>query len=138
MKPVDNGRWREPDAAAGIAWLQYAAWRHTGKARHLAAADACLRFLDRRPTNPYYEVLYAWGALTAARMNAELGRRYDTRKMVEWCFGVSDPPRVGVTLGNWGGYDCAGLVGSVDNRGGYAFTMNTFAQAGALGTPRTL
>ncbi|MCU0874419.1 MAG: hypothetical protein MUE50_18955, partial [Pirellulaceae bacterium] len=23
---VDNGRWREPDAAAAVAWLEYAAW----------------------------------------------------------------------------------------------------------------
>jgi hypothetical protein len=38
----------------------------------------------------------------------------------------------GVLLGRWGGYDCHGLVGSVDNRGGYAFAMNTFVQAGAL------
>ncbi len=38
----------------------------------------------------------------------------------------------GVIATNWHGYDCHGLVGGVDNRGGYAFAMNTFAQAGAL------
>ena len=26
MKPVFNGRWREPDAVAGIAWLEYMAY----------------------------------------------------------------------------------------------------------------
>ena len=30
MRPVDNGRWKEPDAAAGIAWLEYVAWTRTG------------------------------------------------------------------------------------------------------------
>jgi hypothetical protein len=38
----------------------------------------------------------------------------------------------GTILGNWGGYDCYGLVGSAVDLGGYAFAMNTFAQAGAL------
>jgi hypothetical protein len=37
-----------------------------------------------------------------------------------------------VTVGRWGEYDCDGLVGSIDNRGGYAFAMNTFTQAAAL------
>ena len=29
MKPIYTGRWREPDAPAGIAWLEYMAWRRT-------------------------------------------------------------------------------------------------------------
>ena len=37
-----------------------------------------------------------------------------------------------MTVGRWGNYDCDGLLGSIDNRGGYAFAMNTYAQAGAL------
>lgn len=133
MRPVDNGLWREPDAAAGVAWLAYAGWKRFGESRFLNTADSCLRFLDRRSENPYYEVLLPWGACTAARMNAELGRAYDLAKLVNWCFGLSDcRGGWGVVIGNWGGYDCAGLVGSVDNGGGYAFAMNTFAQAGAL------
>jgi hypothetical protein len=35
-------------------------------------------------------------------------------------------------VGNWGGCDCDGLVGSVTDCDGYAFTMNTFAMSGAL------
>jgi hypothetical protein len=133
MRPVDNGQWREPDAAAGVAWLTYTAWTRTRDPRHLAAAEACLRFLDQRRDNPYYEVLLPWGALTAARLNAELGRSYNVPKLLEWCFGISAcRGGWGVVVNRWGGYDCHGLVGSVDNRGGYAFTMNTFAQAAAL------
>jgi len=133
LKPVDNGRWREPDAAAGIAWLEYMAWVRHHNPKHLKAAVACMEFLNDRTLNPYYEVLMPYGAYVAARMNAELGRSYDVHKFINWCFGISDcRGGWGVILGSWGGYDCHGLVGSVDNRGGYAFAMNTFAQAGAL------
>ncbi len=132
-KAVDNGRWREPDAAAAVAWLQYAAWKKTQDPGHLAAAESCLRWLETRKTNPSYEILLPFGALAAARMNAELGRAYDVDRLLNWCFDVSDT-RGGwaVTVGNWGGYDCDGLLGSIDNRCGYAFAMNTFVQAGAL------
>jgi hypothetical protein len=133
MEAVDNGRWKEPDAAAGVAWLEYAAWMRFGDPRHLEAAEGCLRFLEERKGNPYYEVLLPYGALTAARANAELGRRYDVPKLLDWCFGISDcRGGWGVMASRWGGCDCHGLVGSIDDRGGYAFAMNTFAQAGAL------
>jgi len=132
-QPVDNGKWREPDASAAVAWLQYAAWVRFGDAQHLAAAESCLRFLQRRQRNPYYEVLLPFGTLTAARLNAERGRDYDVDRLLHWCFGISDTRGGwGVTVGNWGGYDCDGLLGSIDNCCGYAFAMNTFAQAGAL------
>jgi hypothetical protein len=132
-KPVDNGQWREPDAAAGVAWLLYLAWVKHHDRRHLQAADGCLRFLLARDVNPYYEVLLPYGAYTAARMNAELGRDYDVDRLLDWCFGISDcRGGWGVIVGTWAGYDVHGLVGSIDNRGGYAFAMNTFAQAGAL------
>ncbi|MHB8952872.1 MAG: hypothetical protein ACYC4U_07805 [Pirellulaceae bacterium] len=130
---VDNGKWREPDAAAAVAWLQYAAWMKFQDPTHLAAAEGCLQFLQQCPTNPYYEVLLPFGALTAARLNAELEREYDVDRLLNWCFGISDcRGGWGVIVGNWGDYDCDGLVGSIDNRGGYAFMMNTCAQAGAL------
>jgi hypothetical protein len=132
-KPVDNGKWKEPDAAAGVAWLEYAAWMKFRDPNHLVAAEGCLKFLQTFPRNPYYEVLLPYGALTAARLNAEQGRQYDTDRLLSWCFGVSDcRGGWGVTVGNWGGFDCDGLLGSIDDRGGYAFAMNTFAQAGAL------
>ncbi len=132
-RPVDNGQWREPDAAAAVAWLQYAAWQEFGESKYLAAAEGCLQDLQRSSDNPYYEILLPFGALTAARMNAELGRSYDVDCLLNWCFGISDcRGGWGVMLGNWGGYDCDGLLGSIDNRCGYAFAMNTFVQAGAL------
>lgn len=132
-KPVDNGRWKEPDAAAGVAWLEYAAWMKFHDPGHLAAAEGCLQFLEGLSRNPYYEVLLPYGALVAARMEAELGRGRGADRLLDWCFGVSDcRGGWGATVGSWGGYDCDGLLGSIDDRGGYAFAMNTFAQAGAL------
>ena len=133
MKPVDNGKWREPDAAAGVAWLEYAAGNAFGDEKYLDAAKKSLAFLQRLDYNPFYEVLLPYGALAAARCNAERGDAFDVDKLLGWCFGISDVRGGwGVLLGRWGDYDCHGLVGSVDNRGGYAFAMNTFVQAGAL------
>ncbi len=133
MKAVDNGKWREPDAAAAVAWLEYAAWNAFGDEKYLDAAKKSLAFLQRLDYNPFYEVLLPYGALAAARCNAERGEAFDVDKLLGWCFGISDVRGGwGVLLGKWGGYDCHGLVGSVDNRGGYAFAMNTFVQAGAL------
>jgi hypothetical protein len=130
---VDNGNWREPDAAAGMAWMQYAAWRKFRDTNYLAAAESSLNYLQGRQANPYYEVLLPYGTLTAARLNAELGRDYKVDRLLDWCFGISDcRGGWGILVGNWGGYDCDGLQGSIDNQGGYAFAMNTFAQAGAL------
>ncbi len=71
-------------------------------------------------------------------MNAELGTTYNMTKIVNWCFSDgSDNSRLwGVTVGNWGGYDCDGLIGETGygniNGNGYPFAMNTFEEAGAL------
>ncbi|MBC7328404.1 hypothetical protein H5T87_09885 [bacterium] len=132
LKPIDRG-WVEPDAGAGIAWLEYIAWLKFGDQRYLQTVDWCLKSLERCTRNPYYEVLLPWGAYIAARTNAELGRTYDVDKLLGWCFGLCDYRwGWGTLLGNWGGYDCYGLVGSATDLGGYAYAMNTFAQAGAL------
>ncbi len=134
MEPVDNGVWVEPHAAAGIAWLQYAAYNRFGHRRFLHATDSALRFLHNETRNPTYEALMPWGALTAARMNAELKRDYDLHKMLNWCFGDGSDARKGwgVIVGRWNGYDVSGLAGSTIDFGGYAFAMNTFNLAMGL------
>ena len=135
MMPVDNGRWREPDAAAGYAWFEYMAYVRTGQGKYLRAAEACMEFLQKRPAdrNPYYEVLLPYGAVLAARMNAERGRSYDLAKLLTWCFGPSDArPGWGVIADRWGEVDAHGLTGSMTDGGGYAFAMNTFDQVATL------
>jgi len=86
--------------------------------------------------NPLYEVLLPYAALTAARMNAELGRDYDVSKLINWCFDPRPKPQArpnwGVITGSWSGLDVGGLVGSATDGGGYAFAMNTFQYVGTL------
>lgn len=138
MTPFNNGRWLEPDAAAGIAWLEYMAYTRFKDPRYLTAADWCLRALERRPVekNPLYETLLPYGAFLSARVNAEVGRDYDVHKLLNWCFEPGDSqtarPSWGVLTRRFGAFDCHGLVGSVTDTDGYAFAMNSFEWAGAL------
>lgn len=138
MKPVFNGRWREPDAAAGIAWLEYMAYVKFGSRQFLHAAEMALQSLVSMDYNPLYELLLIYGAYLAARINAELGRDYDLSKLINWCFEPSDArdgwgrPGWGIIAENWAGLDAYGLQGSVTDSGGYAFAMNTFQWAGIL------
>ena len=137
MQPVDNGKWREPDAAAGIAWLTYMAWTRWKDPRHLQAARWGLQFLhNRHRTNgALYEVLLPFGALAAARMNAEQGTGYDVDKLLNGCFDGNNPCRWGwgIMADRWGEADCHGLQGSITHgKGGYAFAMSTFAFPAAL------
>ncbi|MEI7731809.1 MAG: hypothetical protein WCO56_19710 [Verrucomicrobiota bacterium] len=138
MSPVDNGKWIEPEGAAGVAWCEYMAWQRFKDPRFLAAADWSLRALLARPAekNPLYEVLLPYAALTAVRMNAEQGRDYDVPRLLNWCFEPMDKPAArpwwGVLAERFGDLDCHGLVGSSRDTGGYAFAMNTYQWAGAL------
>jgi hypothetical protein len=137
MKPVEMGR-IEPEGAAGIAWLEYMAWLEFKDPRFLTTADWAIRSLQERPDdqNPLYEVLLPYGALIAARINAEMGRHYDVSKLVNWCFEPRGRPQArpgwGIISDRWNSLDAYGLVGSTTDGGGYAFAMNTFQWAGAL------
>jgi len=150
---VQNGKWREPDAAAGVAWLMYANFARTRDQRYLMAAQDAMQFLENIDYNPFYEVLLPFGAYVAARMNAEQGLSFDVQKLVNWCFDGDSRARPGwgVIAERWGDYDCHGLVGSLTDWGqrwdllhenasmevkedisGYAFAANTFAVAAPL------
>jgi hypothetical protein len=142
MQTFEQG-WVEPDAAAGVAWLQYMAWVKFHDERFRSAADEAIQSLEARPANksPLYEVLLPYGALAAARMNAELSRDYDVAKLVNACFEPCGKqgarPGWGIISDRWNGpdsqtLDVYGLVGSATDGGGYAFAMNTFQWASAL------
>ena len=131
MTPVTTGV-PEPEAAGAIAWLLYNAYVETGNPKYRIGAEWCMEFLDNWSTNPSYELQLPYGAYIAARMNAELGTTYDIEKLVNWCFTPNGNVRNwGATLGNWGGYDCYGLIGEA-KYDGYAFIMNGFEHVGAL------
>jgi hypothetical protein len=134
MQPMQNQantNWVEPDCAAGFAWLLYAAHEKYGETNFLESAEIAMRALLAEKRNPYYEILMPFGAYTAARMNAELGRHYDTEKLINWCFAGDTPGRGGdwgAVLGRWGDYDVSGLIGAPDR----VFLMNTVDTASAL------
>ncbi len=137
MQPSEMG-WIEPEAAAGIAWLEYMAWTRFKDPRFFRTADLAIRTLIERNAerSPLYEVLMPYGALAAVRMNCEQHRNYDVDKLLAFSFDPHGRPQArpgwGVIVGRWNGLDAAGLVGSTTDGEGYAFAMNTFQWAGAL------
>lgn len=134
MKPETNQICAQPDAAAGHAWVLYAAYKKFNDPRYLKGAISALKALEAQPKNPSYEVLMPFGAYMAARLNAEQGEKFDVQKMLEWSFDGTAECRKGwgVLVGNWSGYDISGIVGSTVDHGGYGFLMNTYDAAWPL------
>lgn len=154
MKPVDNGRWCEPEAAAGYAFVLYSAYQKTGKEEYLSACKKSMDFLAKCDKNPYYELLLPYSVYIAARLNAECGCSYPVEKFANWCFDGDSECRYGwgVIAERWGDCDCHGLCGSLTDWGqrwdmipdansgrdidpvksGYAFAGNTFSMAAGI------
>lgn len=134
MKPMKNQICAQPDAAAGHAWVLYAAYKKFGDPRYLKGALSALSALQSQSLNPTYEVLMPFGAYLAARINAEQGKDYDMNKILGWTFDGTPICREGwgVLVGNWNGTDISGIVGSTVDHGGYGFLMNTYDAAWPL------
>ncbi len=123
----------EPEAAGAYAWVLYNAYQKTGNPAYLKGAEWSLEFLNEWTTNPSYELQLPYGTYTAARMNAELGTKYDVEKLVNWSFNRGPLRGWGTIVGKWGGYDVSGLVGEAnDNGNDYAFQLNGVQQAAML------
>jgi hypothetical protein len=131
MKPMKNNICAQPDAAAGHAWVLYAAYKKFGDPKYLKGAISALTTLQSQPINPTYELLMPFGAYLSARINAEEGKNFDTNKMLAWTFDGTAICREGwgVLVGNWNGIDISGTVGSTVDHGGYGFLMNTYDMA---------
>jgi len=134
MQPMKNNICTQPDVAAGHAWLLYAAYKKFNDPKYLKGAHSALTALQSQSINPTYELLMPFGAYLAARINAEQGKQYDVRKMLDWSFDGTAVCREGwgVLVGNWNGYDISGIVGSTVDHGGYGFLMNTYDAAWPL------
>lgn len=134
LQPVKNNICTQPDAAAGHAWVLYCAYKKFGDQRYLDGAMNALKALQAQPKNPTYEVLMPFGAYLAARINAELGKNFDTDKLLHWSFDGTPECREGwgVLVGRWNGFDISGIVGSTVDHGGYGFLMNTYDAAWPL------
>lgn len=134
MTPMKNNICAQPDAAAGHAWVLYAAYKKFGDQKYLDGALSAMKALEAQPKNPTYELLMPFGALLAAQLNAEKGQSFDIDKMLHWTFDGTPECREGwgVLVGNWNGFDVSGTVGSTVDRGGYGFLMNTYDAAWPL------
>ncbi len=132
MSPLATGV-PEPEAAGAIAWIMYQTYLNTGKQHYKIAAEWALEYLNSLNQNPSYELQLPYGVYTAARMNAENGTLYDIEKMLNWVFDRGHLRGWGTIVGNWGGFDCSGLVGEANDQGNdYAFMMNGYQHAAAL------
>lgn len=124
---------KEPEAAGGIAWILYHAYRTTGETKYLDGAQMCMEFLSGMTSNPSYELQLPYGTYVAARMNAELGTTYDIDKILNWNFDRNPLRGWGAIVGSWNGSDVDGLIGEANDSGNdYAFALNGFQQAAAL------
>jgi autotransporter-associated beta strand protein len=135
--PIVDSSETQPDGAGGAAYEQYVAYIHTGNATDLSDAERCMNALQNTPANdnPLYETILPFGALTAARLNAEQGTDYDVAKIVNWCFSPTSVVRSGwgaISASEWGGYGVSGLIGSTTDDGGYGFSMNSYIYPMAL------
>jgi hypothetical protein len=146
-------KWREPDSAAGLAFLMqmaYAKWPQEQVFYH--ETRHTLDWLCAQDRSINYEFFSTFGVYAAARCNAAHNTKYDVAKVLGWCFedsavrgigphekDLSKGDGWGVVCGRWGDNDVAGLVGvsrgglsTPKFRGGYAFAMETFAYAWPL------
>ena len=132
MIPLTDGV-KQPEAAGAIAWILYTAYVETQNKDYLMGAEWALEFLNNWNENPSYEIQLPYGTYIAARMNAEIGTNYDVEKMLNWSFDRGELRGWGAIIGQWGDYDCSGLIGEANDAGNdYAFIMNGFQHAAAL------
>lgn len=131
MQPQKNWICSQADAAAGIAWVLYNAYKRFGDKKYLRGAKNALSALQKLKNNPTYEILIAYGPYMAARINAEQNENFDVKKFLHWTFDGTPKCREGwgILAGKWNGYDISGMMGSTVDHGGYGFLMNTYDAA---------
>lgn len=134
MEPYQNNIWKEPDSASGIAVLMDLGFSLTGDEKYKAAMLVCMDYIETYFGGPLYEILQYYGPYLNAKLNALEGKDYDLVKSFGRVFDGASIPRGGwgVISKIWGDYDMSGLFGSTTDRGGYAFSMNTFAGVNSL------
>ncbi len=136
MKGVSNNIPHQQDVAAGHAYVLLCAYEKFKDKRYLKATKSAMDAFVNQKESRFYEVLMPFGALVAARLNAEYGTHYDVKKILDWtfegCKAKDGRTGWGVIAERWGNYDVHGLQGSITDGGGYAFLMNSFDLAWPL------
>ena len=131
MEPFDNGIWKEPDSAVGIGMLMYYGYTLTGDEKYLQALKETMLYIDSYFSSPLYEILHYYAPFLATYLNAEHGMNLDVLNLINDNFDGQSVPRGGwgSLVGSFGSFPMDGLKGSIRDRGGYAFSMNTFSAA---------
>ena len=136
MKGMSNNIPHQQDVAGGHAYVLLCAYKKFGDERYLRGAKSAMNAFVNQKESRFYEVLMPFGALVAARLNAEHGTHYDIKKILDWifegCIAIDGRTGWGVIAERWGNYDVHGLQGSITDGGGYAFLMNSFDMAWPL------
>src|SRR6267154_2665723 len=136
MKGVSNNIPHQQDAAAGHAYVLLCAYEKFRDERYLRGAKSAMDAFVNQKESRFYEVLMPFGALVAARLNAEHGTNYDVKKILDWtfdgCKAKDGRTGWGVIAERWGDWDVHGLQGNITDGGGYAFLMNSFDLAWPL------
>ncbi|PKK93732.1 MAG: hypothetical protein CVV61_03170 [Tenericutes bacterium HGW-Tenericutes-6] len=130
MQPYRNHIWREPDSAVGISLLMYYGYKLTDEEKYKDAAIASLDYIHSDYMgSSMYEILLTYGPYLAALYNLEFGTNFDVGKLFDQAFNGNSIPRGGWGMlnDNYQGYAVSGLIGSITDGGGYAFSMNSFA-----------
>jgi hypothetical protein len=132
MKPYDGTgdmHWLEPESSAAFGWVEYMAFAKFRDRKFLDAATWAMDALNADTDNPHYACILPFGAYLAARMNAEQGTKYDTARIVNWCFEGGHTCVGGVAAARWGEYDVSGLVTMYDDR---PYLFETFQMGSAI------
>jgi hypothetical protein len=136
LRGMSNNIPHQQDVAAGHAYILLCAFEKFGDERYLRGAKSAMNAFVNQSESRFYEVLMPFGALVAARLNAEHGTNYDVKKILDWtfegCKAADGRTGWGVIAERWGDYDVHGLQGSITDGGGYAFLMNSFDMAWPL------
>lgn len=128
-KPYDNGEWIEPDAAAGIALIQYYAYEKFQDRKYIKATELCMNYLDEFQRNPGYELLYLYLPYLSARLNALEKYHFDTPKYMEFFFTESDyRHEYGMFNSEFG----TGLLGERTENGGTPYSFPSIVAATAV------
>jgi len=129
MEPYQNGIWKEPDSAVGMAVLFYHGYLLTKEEKYLNASFELLNYAEDFFGSPMYEILLYFAPSLAAKYNLLYEKDYDIATYLNDIFDGTSIPRGGwgSIVGTWGDYEVNGLMGSITDGGGYAFSMNTFS-----------
>ena len=137
---IEDLKHPEEEAAAGIAYILYFAYTLCKKENFGDKNDLenfrngaiwAMNYLNNLENTPLYEELVYFAPYVAARMNKEFDLKYDIKKLINFSLHGDSYSRPGWGLIDtiWGDVYSSGLLGSITDGDGYAFTMNTFDAA---------